>query len=98
RVYKKVSYTCSKFTVNGKTKAAALELGEHNIRVNSVHPGVITTPMTEHLINDELAAAFPLILAGKIDEVRYMGVFVVSDDSSYSISSEFVIDGGVGAQ
>ena len=68
-VYKKVSYTGSKFAVNGMTKAAALELGEHNIRVNSVHPGFITTPMTEHLINDELEAMFPLKRAGNVEEV-----------------------------
>lgn len=50
------------------TKAAALELGEHNIRVNSVHPGFITTPMTEHLINDELEAMFPLKRAGNVEK------------------------------
>lgn len=97
-VYKKVSYTGSKFAVNGMTKAAALELGEHNIRVNSVHPGFITTPMTEHLINDELEAMFPLKRAGNVEEVSYMVVFLASDESTYSTGSEFVIDGGVGAQ
>ncbi|HIW38756.1 MAG TPA: glucose 1-dehydrogenase [Candidatus Jeotgalicoccus stercoravium] len=97
-VYKKVSYTGSKFAVNGMTKAAALELGEHNIRVNSVHPGFITTPMTEHLINDELEAMFPLKRAGNVEEVSYMVVFLASDESTYSTGSEFVIDGGLGAQ
>lgn len=80
------------------TKAAALELGEHNIRVNSVHPGFITTPMTEHLINDELEAMFPLKRAGNVEEVSYMVVFLASDESTYSTGSEFVIDGGLGAQ
>ena len=97
-VYKKVSYTGSKFAVRGMTKAAALELGEHNIRVNSVHPGFITTPMTEHLINDELEAMFPLKRAGNVEEVSYMVVFLASDESTYSTGSEFVIDGGLGAQ
>ena len=93
---KKISYTSSKFAVRGMTKAAALELGEHNIRVNSVHPGFITTPMTEHLINDELDAMFPLKRAGNVEEVSYMVVFLASDESTYSTGSEFVIDGGLG--
>lgn len=95
---KKLAYTSSKFAVRGMTKAAALELGEFNIRVNSVHPGFIRTPMTEHLINDELEAAFPLKRAGRVEEVSYLVLYLGSDESSYSTGTEFVIDGGMGAQ
>lgn len=95
---KKLAYTSSKFAVRGMTKAAALELGEYNIRVNSVHPGFIRTPMTEHLINDELEAAFPLKRAGRVEEVSYLVVYLASDESTYCTGSEFVIDGGMNAQ
>lgn len=96
--YKKVAYTASKFAVRGMTKAAALELGEFGIRVNSVHPGFIRTPMTEHLINDELEKIFPLKRAGSSEEVTNLVLYLASDESSYSTGSEFVIDGGLGSQ
>ncbi len=96
--YKKIAYTASKFAVRGMTKAAALELGDYGIRVNSVHPGFIRTPMTEHLINDELVKMFPLRKAGEPEDVSNLVVFLASDESSYSTGSEFVIDGGLGAQ
>lgn len=96
--YKKVAYTASKFAVRGMTKAAALELGEFGIRVNSVHPGFIRTPMTEALINDDLIQSFPLRKVGTSEEVAQLVLFLASDASSYSTGSEFVIDGGLGAQ
>ncbi|QJD85461.1 glucose 1-dehydrogenase [Cohnella herbarum] len=95
---KKIAYTASKFAVRGMTKAAALELGEYGIRVNSVHPGFIVTPMTEALINPELENSFPLKRAGRPEEVSDLVLFLASDESSYSTGSEFVIDGGLGAQ
>ncbi|RDW21305.1 3-alpha-hydroxysteroid dehydrogenase [Oceanobacillus arenosus] len=95
---KKVAYTASKFAVRGMTKAAALELGEYGIRVNSVHPGFIRTPMTEALINDELENMFPLKRAGDPEEVTNLVLYLASDESSYSTGSEFIIDGGLGAQ
>lgn len=94
----KVAYTASKFAVRGMTKAAALELGEYGIRVNSVHPGFIKTPMTEGFINDELINSFPLKKAGEPEEVSNLVLFLASDESSYSTGSEFIIDGGLGAQ
>jgi len=96
--YKKVAYTASKFAVRGMTKAAALELGDYGIRVNSVHPGFIRTPMTEHLINDELVKTFPLRKAGEPEDVTNLVLFLASDESRYSTGSEFIIDGGLGAQ
>ncbi|WP_080875819.1 glucose 1-dehydrogenase [Oceanobacillus timonensis] len=96
--YKKGAYTASKFAVRGMTKAAALELGEFGVRVNSVHPGFIRTPMTEHLINDELVSAFPLKRAGEPEEVTNVVLFLASDESSYVTGIELVIDGGLSAQ
>ena len=96
--YKKIAYTASKFAVRGMTKAAALELGDYGIRVNSIHPGFIRTAMTEHLINDELEQVFPLRRAGETEEVSGLVLFLASDDSSYCTGSEFVVDGGLGAQ
>lgn len=96
--YKKIAYTASKFAVRGMTKAAALELGDYGIRVNSIHPGFIRTPMTEHLINDELVQAFPLRKAGEPEEVSHLVVYLASDESTYSTGAEFIIDGGMAAQ
>lgn len=96
--YQKIAYTASKFAVRGMTKAAALELGDFGIRVNSIHPGFIRTPMTEHLINDELESMFPLRKAGESAEVSNLVLYLASDESSYSTGSEFVIDGGLSAQ
>ncbi|SHE80000.1 3alpha(or 20beta)-hydroxysteroid dehydrogenase [Seinonella peptonophila] len=96
--YKKIAYTTSKFAVRGMTKAAALELGEYGIRVNSVHPGFIKTSMTEGQINEELENMFPLKKAGEPEEVTNLVLFLASDESSYSTGAEFVIDGGLGAQ
>lgn len=92
--YKRLAYTSSKFAVRGMTKSAALELGEFNIRVNSVHPGVIRTPMTKDIVSDELEASIPLKRAGEIKEVSYLVVYLASDESSYSTGSEFIVDGG----
>lgn len=94
----KIAYTASKFAVRGMTKAAALELGQYGIRINSVHPGFIKTAMTEGLVTPELEASFPLRRAGEPDEVTNIVVWLASDESSYSTGAEYVIDGGLGAQ
>lgn len=96
--YKKIAYTASKFAVRGMTKAAALELGDYKIRVNSVHPGFIKTDMTKHLITPNIEQAFPLRKAGEPEEVTNLVLYLASDESSYSTGSEFIIDGGLGAQ
>ncbi|MET3937684.1 NAD(P)-dependent dehydrogenase (short-subunit alcohol dehydrogenase family) [Paenibacillus sp. PvP094] len=95
---KKVAYTASKFAVRGMTKAAALELGDYNIRVNSVHPGFIVTDMTRDLVSPELEQTLPIRRAGKPEEVTNLVTYLASDQSSYSSGSEFIIDGGLGAQ
>ncbi|MET7767482.1 glucose 1-dehydrogenase [Nocardia sp. NPDC005366] len=86
-------YTASKFAVRGLTKSAALELAQYRIRVNSVHPGFISTPMTEGIPSDFLQ--IPLGRAADASEVSALVTFLASDESSYSTGAEFVIDGGL---
>ena len=86
-------YTASKFGVRGLTKSAALELGPSGIRVNSVHPGLIKTPMTEWVPDDIFQTA--LGRAADPSEVSKLVVYLASDESSYSTGAEFVVDGGV---
>jgi 3alpha(or 20beta)-hydroxysteroid dehydrogenase len=86
-------YVASKWGVRGLTKSAALELAPKNIRVNSIHPGFIRTPMTKHLPDDMVKA--PLGRAGRPEEVSTFVVFLASDESSFSTASEYVMDGGL---
>jgi 3alpha(or 20beta)-hydroxysteroid dehydrogenase len=88
-------YVASKWAVRGLAKSAALELGPHNIRVNSIHPGLIRTPMTENIPDDMLK--IPLGRAAQPDEVSTFIVFLISDESSYATGTEFVMDGGLTA-
>ena len=87
------SYVASKWGLRGLTKSSALELAGHNIRVNSIHPGFIRTPMTKHLPDDMVQA--PLGRPGTPDEVATFVVFLASDESSFSTGAEFVVDGGL---
>lgn len=93
-----VAYSGSKFAVRGMTKVAALEFADYGIRVNSVHPGLIDTPMTQDENNAASLAEFtksiPMKRAAQPEEVSNLVLFLASDDSSYSTGSEFVIDGG----
>ncbi len=97
-----IGYTDSKFAVRGMTKAAALECAPHGIRVNSIHPGVIATPMimqgdTKDAV-DAFAKTIPMKRVAEAKEVSGMVLFLASDDSSYSTGSEFIVDGGLTAQ
>lgn len=85
-------YTAAKFAVRGLTKSTALELGPSGIRVNSIHPGLIKTPMTEWVPDDIFQTA--LGRAAEPVEVSNLVVYLASDESSYSTGSEFVVDGG----
>jgi 3alpha(or 20beta)-hydroxysteroid dehydrogenase len=85
-------YTATKFAVRGLTKSTALELGPSGIRVNSIHPGLIKTPMTEWVPDDIFQTA--LGRAAEPKEVSNLVVYLASDESSYSTGSEFVVDGG----
>ncbi|WP_407800987.1 glucose 1-dehydrogenase [Staphylococcus aureus] len=96
-----IGYTDTKFAVRGMTKAAAKELSPYNIRVNSVHPGVIKTPMLEQDDVKEAVKEFektiPMRRVAQPEEVSNLVCFLGSDDASYSTGSEFVIDGGITA-
>jgi 3alpha(or 20beta)-hydroxysteroid dehydrogenase len=85
-------YTASKWAVRGLTKSTALELGPSGIRVNSIHPGLIKTPMTEWVPEDIFQTA--LGRAAEPKEVSNLVVYLASDESSYSTGSEFIVDGG----
>ena len=96
-----VGYTDTKFAVRGLTKAAALQLAGMGIRVNSVHPGVIETPMVTKgdavEVIKEFAKHIPIKRVAKPEEVSNLVLYLASDDSSYSTGSEFIIDGGLSA-
>ena len=94
-----IAYSASKWAVRGMTKSAAIELGQHNIRVNSVHPGGIKTEMgggedTPDEIANEFYASHPLPRVGKPHEVAYVSLFLASDEASYCTGSEYAADGG----
>jgi 3alpha(or 20beta)-hydroxysteroid dehydrogenase len=86
-------YVASKWAVRGLAKSAALELAPFNIRVNSIHPGFIRTPMTAKLPEDMVTV--PLGRPGESREVSTFVLFLASDESSYTTGSEFVMDGGL---
>lgn len=92
------AYTASKFGVRGLTKSAALELAPHGVRVNSVHPGGILTPMlgaTGEVTLDR--GANTLARLGLPEEVTPLVVFLASTESSYCNGAEYVVDGGMTA-
>lgn len=93
------AYIASKFAVRGLAKAAAIEFAPYGIRVNSVHPGVIDTPMIHQPgVAEEVKKiidTIPLKRPAQPDEVSKLLVFLASEDSLYCTGSEFVIDGGM---
>ena len=93
------AYSASKFAVRGLTKAAALELGPHGIRVNSVHPGWIDTPLTNkhgapRAALDTYAADLPLKRVGTPEDVAAAILFLASDAAAYCSGTELLVDGG----
>ena len=90
------AYAATKWAVRGMTKGAAIELGPHGIKVNSIHPGIIDTPMMGGTDLDRLASVIgvPLQRYAQPEEVAKLALWLVSDDNSYSTGAEFVIDGG----
>lgn len=86
------AYVASKWGVRGLTKTAALELGAFGIRVNSIHPGPIRTPMIRGL-RDDLGTRQPIARVGEPSEVTAMLLFIVQE-ATYSTGHEFIIDGG----
>ncbi|MBJ8346975.1 SDR family NAD(P)-dependent oxidoreductase [Antrihabitans sp. YC2-6] len=88
-------YVASKWGLRGLTKAAALDFAEDGIRVCSVHPGPIRTPMTAGL-GEEIVTSQPIPRFGDPAEVAAMVRFVALE-ATYSTGSEFVVDGGATA-
>ena len=94
-----IGYTDTKFAVRGMSKAAARELAQYNIRVNSVHPGVIDTPMVRESGAfdkiQQMVQMIPLKRMAQPNEISQLVLFLASDDSSYSTGAEFIADGGI---
>ena len=95
-----IAYVGSRFAARGMTKHAAVQYGKFNVRVNSVHPGFIRTPISP-VDEDErrgIASQIPLRRMGDPDEVSRLMVWLASDESSYITGTEHVVDAGLTAQ
>ena len=98
------SYAASKGAVRLLTKSTAIQYAGESIRCNSVHPGVIETPMTTPMMlntqegRDLNASRHPLGRVGQPEDIAYGVLFLASDESSFMTGSELVIDGGLTAQ
>jgi 3alpha(or 20beta)-hydroxysteroid dehydrogenase len=93
-----VAYTVSKWGLRGLSKVAALELGPRGIRVNTLLPGYIETPMTASAPAPFRGAnlkEIPLGRTGTVDDIAPLVVYLMSDESSFVSSMEFVVDGGM---
>jgi cyclopentanol dehydrogenase len=96
-------YNASKGAVRIFTKSAAVQYAKDGIRVNSVHPGAVDTPMAGPRLADpelqrEAAARIPLGRTGRPEDIAYGVLFLASDESSFVTGSELVIDGGYTAE
>ena len=94
-------YVSSKFALRGLTRVAAIELARKGVRVNSVHPGPIDTPMLQQGLPEGVDAAammgnlVPAGRCGTVDDVANVVAFLISDESSFCYGAEFVVDGGL---
>jgi 3alpha(or 20beta)-hydroxysteroid dehydrogenase len=92
------AYGASKWGVRGLTKTAALELARDNIRVNSIHPGNVRTPMVAGSDAAAVGAGavreFAIPRIAEPEEITQLVLFVASDEASFSTGSEFIADGG----
>ncbi|MCX4646060.1 glucose 1-dehydrogenase [Streptomyces sp. NPDC055059] len=87
------AYGSTKFGLRGLTRSSALDLAGYGIRVNSVHPGAIDTPMISGVSGKDWSH-LPLGRMGRPEEVGELVLFLASDASSYITGTEFTVDGG----
>ena len=96
-----LAYSASKWAVRGMTKVAMSEFAPSGVRVNSIHPGLIETPMLHQLpaieqgLTDQLVRRIPYGRIAEAYEVARLALFLASDDSEYMNGTEFIIDGGM---
>lgn len=97
-----IAYSASKWAVRGMTKSAANEYAAFGVRVNSVHPGIIDTPMAQEFkdlgVMEGVRQAIPMGKETGPETVANLVVYLASDESFYSTGSEFVVDGGMVAR
>jgi 3alpha(or 20beta)-hydroxysteroid dehydrogenase len=95
-----LAYGASKWAVRGMTKGVAKELAPFGVRVNSIHPGIIDTPMLQTFeaagegVRELVRTRIPLGYEAEPIHVARLALYLGSDDSAYSTGSEFVVDGG----
>jgi len=91
-------YTAAKGALRSLSKASAVELAPDKIRVNSVHPGIIVTPMIQEALDQGAGHMFeagtPLPRLGKPEDIAYGVLYLASDESSFVTGTELIIDGG----
>jgi NAD(P)-dependent dehydrogenase (short-subunit alcohol dehydrogenase family) len=96
-----LAYGASKWAVRGMTRSLAQELAPHRVRVNSIHPGIIDTPMADEFdragVRQAVDERIPIGYEASADDVAKLALFLASDDSAYCTGSEFVVDGGMTA-
>ncbi len=96
-----LAYGATKWAVRGMTRSLAQELAPSRVRVNSIHPGIIDTPMADEFdragVREMVAERIPIGYEASADEVAKLALFLASDDSAYCTGSEFVVDGGMTA-
>jgi len=100
-------YTASKFGLRGLTKTAALELGALGVRVNSIHPGGVDTPLIRDAVPDTVQVTqemldaahshLPVPRCGRAEDIAPTSLFLASEESAYITGTEIVIDGGMTA-
>lgn len=96
------AYQASKGAVRLLSKTAAVEYARQGVRVNSVHPGVVATPMIQDVLDEQGdeqpdIRRTPMRRAGRADEIAPAYLFLACDDSSFVTGSELVVDGGLTA-